>query len=293
MELRYRREAAVGLLLIVATAIFVFGLIWLRGRSLRSGELVPVFFSDVSGLKVGDPVRTAGVYTGQVHDIKLTPSGRVVTILKLTVPMRLRRDAVAMVRALDFFGAEYVDFQPGRDTVPLAARDTIIGEREADLNQLAQSFSGPGRQALSNAAQFVSPENSAELHGLLVDARTAVSQLGTSVEAPTREAARAMMALRDVLQRLDDVLSSDTTAETRDNMRQATRSLALAAATLQRTTAALDSIVVKINSGRGSLGRMINDTTLVTDLHTTSRALTDLLTDVKANPGRYVNVRIF
>ncbi len=293
MELRYRREAAVGLLLVVATVLFIFGLIWLRGRSLRSGELISTAFDDVSGLKVGDPVRTAGVYVGQVHDIALDTRGRVVVTIKLTVHQPPRKDASATIRALDFFGAEYVDYDPGRSAQFLPARDTIPGERQADLSQLAQSFSAPGQQALANVAAFVGPENARELRSLLAETRAAVGQLGAAVQAPSQQAAQAMTALRDVLQRLDVILGSDTTAEMRDNLRSATRSIAQAATTLQQSSATLDSILVKINTGRGSLGRIVNDTTLVTDLHTTSRALTDLLVDLKANPGRYVTVRVF
>ena len=47
MELRYRREAAVGLFLIAATLVFVFGMMWLRGQSLRRGEVLDVVFGDV------------------------------------------------------------------------------------------------------------------------------------------------------------------------------------------------------------------------------------------------------
>jgi phospholipid/cholesterol/gamma-HCH transport system substrate-binding protein len=64
-------------------------------------------------------------------------------------------------------------------------------------------------------------------------------------------------------------------------------------ATLERTTVSLDSILTKINTGRGSIGRMVNDTTLVTDLHAASTALTELLTDLKANPSKYIHVRVF
>ena len=78
-----------------------------------------------------------------------------------------------------------------------------------------------------------------------------------------------------------------------DNLRDATRNLALVTATLQRTSTSLDSILLKVNSGRGSMGRLVNDTTLVSDLHQASTALTDLLTDLKAHPGRYVNVHVF
>jgi len=293
MELRYRREAAVGLFLIVATVIFVFGMIWLRGRSLRSGELVQTTFSDVAGLKVGDPIRTSGVAVGQIKDIRLLKPGQVVVLMDLKGGQKPRSDARAVVRSLDLFGAQYLDYDPGTSAEPLAPGAVIPGEREKSVAELVSGLTGPGREALSNAGQFLSPQNAEELHNLLVDARHAVTQVGNSTQAPSDEAAHALLALRELLQRLDLLVGSSAAQQTVDNMRDASHNLAVATATLQRTSVSLDSILVKINTGRGSIGRMVNDTTLVADLHSASAALTALLTDLKAHPGRYVNVHVF
>jgi len=293
MELRYRREAAVGLFLIIATVIFVFGMMWLRGKSLRSGELVETTFSDVAGLKVGDPIRTSGVAVGQIKDIRLLKPGQVLVLMDLKGGQRPRSDARAVVRSLDLFGAQFLDYDPGVAAQPLAAGGIIPGEREQSVAELVSGLTGPGRQALSNAGQFLSPQNAVELHELLVDARRAVAQLGNSAEAPSREAASALVSLRDLTQQLDQLVGSSSAQQTVDNMRDATRNLVQVSATLQRTSASLDSILVKINAGRGSIGRMVNDTTLVADIHTASAALTALLNDLKANPGRYIHVRVF
>jgi phospholipid/cholesterol/gamma-HCH transport system substrate-binding protein len=293
MELRYRREAAVGVFLIVAAALFVLGMIWLRGKSLRSHELVEISFSDVSGLKVGDPVRTSGVTVGQVKEIRLVAPGKVVVALGLNENRPPRRDARAMVRALDFFGGVYVDYDPGTAPEALGPSDVIPGQREANLGELAQSLSGPGRQALNNASNFLSPQNATELRAVLRDARVAVNRLGDATAAPSREVAAAFNSLREVMQRLDLILGGETTTETLEGMRDASRNLAQVTASLQHASATLDSILEKINTGQGSVGRMVNDTTLVADLHAASSALTALLTDLKANPGRYVHVSVF
>ncbi len=293
MELRYQREAAVGVLIIVAAAVFVLGMIWLRGKSLRGGQPVEIVFSDVSGLKVGDPVRTSGVTVGQVQDIKLIAPGRVEVFLELETAKAPRRDARATVRSLDFFGARYVDYDPGIATQPLPPTDSIPGEREPDFGEVIAGVANPGRAALSNAEQFLSPQTAGQLRALLADARTAVGQLGAATEAGSHEAIDAVMELRKVLQRLDLLLGNDATTQTLESMRDASRNLAQVTATLERTTVSLDSILAKVNSGRGSIGRMVNDTTLVTDLHLAATSLTELLTDLKANPGKYIHVRVF
>ena len=293
MELRYRREAAVGILILAAAAVFVFGIIWLRGKSLKSGQAVEIVFSDVSGLKVGDPVRTSGVTVGQVQDIQLAAPGKVAVRLDLTAAKAPHKDARAVVRSLDFFGARYVDYDPGMAATPLGPADTIPGTREPDMGEMLAGVANPGRAALSNAEQFLSPEAAAQLRALLVDARTAVNRLGTATQTGSDAAGATLLDLRKVLQRLDLLLGNDATTQTLESMRDASRNLAQVTATLQRTSVSLDSILLKVNAGRGSLGRMVNDTTLVTDLHLASTALTELLTDLKANPGKYIHVRVF
>jgi phospholipid/cholesterol/gamma-HCH transport system substrate-binding protein len=293
MELRYQREALVGVFLIVAAVLFVFGMSWLRGRQMTHGTSIEIAFTDVSGLKVGDPVRTSGVDVGQVERIRLVAPGRVLVVLNLAEPNRPRRDAKAVVRALDYFGAHYVDYDPGSPTEPLLAKDSIAGQQEVGLGQLVENLTTPGRQALVNASEFLSPRNAADLRALLVSARAAVAKLGNAAQAPSQEAARAMASLADLMQQLNQVVGGDAATQTMENMRDATHNLAQVTATLQQTTVALDSIMAKINTGRGSMGRVVNDTTLVTDLHGVTTALTELLTDLKAHPGRYVHVSVF
>ena len=293
MELRYRREAAVGLFLIIATVVFVVGMLWLRGKPLRSGELVQTTFSDVAGLKEGDPIRTSGVAVGQIKEIRLARPGEVLVVMDLKGGQRPRKDARAVVRSLDLFGAQYLDYDPGTAAEPLAAGAIIPGQREPSVAELVSGLTGPGRQALSNAGEFLSPQNAVALHALLEDTRRAVAQLGNAADAPSREAAGALLSLRELLQRLDVLVGGDAAQQTFNNMRDATRNLAQVTATLERTTVSLDSILGKINTGRGSIGRMVNDTTLVGDLHSASAALTALLTDLRLNPKRYVQVHVF
>jgi phospholipid/cholesterol/gamma-HCH transport system substrate-binding protein len=213
--------------------------------------------------------------------------------LELTSAKAPRRDARAVVRALDFFGARYVDYQPGIAVQLLRLTDSIPGERESDMSELVAGMASPGRAALNNAGQFFSPDAGAQLRALLADARTAVGQLGTATQTGSAEAGAALLDVRKVFQRLDLLLGNDDAAQTLRGMRDASRNLAQVTATLERTTTSLDSILAKINAGRGSIGRMVNDTTLAADLHAASTALTELLTDLKANPKRYINVRVF
>ena len=62
---------------------------------------------------------------------------------------------------------------------------------------------------------------------------------------------------------------------------------------LESTMASLDQVTSKIENGDGSLGLLMNDKELYTNLNNASRELDLLLQDFRLNPKRYVNVSVF
>ena len=62
---------------------------------------------------------------------------------------------------------------------------------------------------------------------------------------------------------------------------------------LEETSASLERISSKVESGEGSLGRLVNDENLYVELRETIQNLNDLIYDIKENPGRYFRLRLF
>ena len=66
--------------------------------------------------------------------------------------------------------------------------------------------------------------------------------------------------------------------------------------TLKNADASLlkvNAIMAKVDSGEGSLGLLVNDKQLYTNLENTSKNLELLLQDFRLNPKRYVQVSVF
>ncbi|MBE7711700.1 MAG: MCE family protein [Cyanobacteria bacterium SIG31] len=59
----------VGLLTIVALALFLFTVLWVKGRSFSSAERIEVQFKDVNGMRPGSGVQMMGLRVGQVEEI--------------------------------------------------------------------------------------------------------------------------------------------------------------------------------------------------------------------------------
>jgi phospholipid/cholesterol/gamma-HCH transport system substrate-binding protein len=103
MDLYYKQEITVGVLVLAALAIMFGGLLWLTGESLtgRGMMMVPVRFETVSGLTAGDPVQISGVTVGRVARVRLEQVGRVVTDLQIREEVSPRVDARAEIRSLE------------------------------------------------------------------------------------------------------------------------------------------------------------------------------------------------
>ena len=64
-------------------------------------------------------------------------------------------------------------------------------------------------------------------------------------------------------------------------------------AQVEKTMASLDSLLVNVNSGNGSLGKLINDRQLYTEMSESMSQLELLLEDMRLNPKRYVHFSLF
>ena len=62
---------------------------------------------------------------------------------------------------------------------------------------------------------------------------------------------------------------------------------------LQKTLEKVDKMMADLQSGKGSMGKLITDEALYNNLEKTSKELELLLEDVRLHPTRYVNVSVF
>ncbi len=293
MELRYRREAAVGVMIVVASALFVFLMMWLRGQSLRGGERLHAVFDDVAGLKEGDPVQSSGVVVGHVVRIALRGPGEVDVAFEVRNGPPPREDAAVAIKSKDFFGARFLDYSPGRSATALAADRVLRGTRVLDITEMASGIMEPARNVLGNAGELMGPATTRELRAVLIEARRALVAIRGAGEQPTRELTAALGELRRVFQRMDQLMAANqqTTTEAVRNVRDLSANLSEATQSLSRTSATLDSILTTLNRGRGTLPALLNDSTLYHELRRTNNALAELIADVRANPGRYLRLR--
>jgi len=296
VDLTYKQEVGVGALVLAGFAVFLVGMFWLTGRSLRtSGISVDVMFESVAGLKQGDPVLVSGVKKGRVARVSLERVKSVRVTLEISKDVAPHIDASAAVAAMDLFGAKFVDYNPGSREEMLARGRVITGSNQPDITDVAQGVANRANELMENAANIVSDRLGEDIHNTLVVTQRAMNTLANAPEGPfIKQTTRTLQATERVMQRVDSMLGSGTGA----NIDSISRNLARLTNHLTHTTAQLDTLLSRINRGEGTLGKMASDSTMYHDLHELSRSLTALLTDLKEHPDKYmkpglVRVKLF
>ncbi len=290
MDLTYKQEIGVGALVLMGLAVFTVGLFWLTGRSIKStGVKAQIVFANVSGLKQGDPVMVSGVKKGRVSSVKLERVGKVDVVLELASDVKPRVDASASVGSLDFFGARFVDFSPGDDQKPyLQDGHPIIGTTPPALMDVATGVATRANELIGNASGIVNQQLAEDIHNTLVATQRGLNVLTEAGSGPMiRQTTATLASVERVMAHIDTILGNGKRIDSLGaNITDLTNQLSQA-------TASLNGLLLKVNKGEGTLGRLASDSTLYNDLHKTLNALTDLLTDLKERPGRYVHVKVF
>jgi phospholipid/cholesterol/gamma-HCH transport system substrate-binding protein len=296
MDLTYKQEVGVGAIVLVGVAVFLAGMFWLTGQSIRAtGVSVDVMFESVAGLKQGDPVLVSGVKKGRVARVALERVKSVRVTIEISKDVQPHIDASAAVAALDLFGAKFIDYNPGSREEMLARGRAITGSNSPDITDVAQGVANRANELMENAANIVSDRLGEDIHNTLVVTQRAMNTLANAPEGPfIKQTTRTLQATERVMQRVDSMLGSGTGR----NIDSISTNLARLTNHLEHTTIQLDTLLSRMNRGEGTLGKIAADTMMYHDLHDLSVSLTALLTDLKEHPDKYVKpglvrVRLF
>jgi phospholipid/cholesterol/gamma-HCH transport system substrate-binding protein len=294
MDFRYSREVIVGAIVTIAILVFIFGTMWLSGRSVSSGNLVRLQFANVSGLKRASPVRVSGVNVGKVEQIEFVDVGKVLVIASLPVKIRPRVDAAATIVAVTLVGDYAVDFDPGRAAELLPPGKVILGTQDLGLSGRAMALSDKADSILIGAQAIMNRETADQLRatltalqGTLKATQRTMQVYGDSSRGPTAELTQTLASFRRLSARLDSTLANP-------GLNRALTQSDTLVKNLAAMTARFDSVLATVNRGQGTAGKFVNDSALYYDMRGVLTSMQQLLDELKKNPGKVpVTVKIF
>lgn len=206
-------------------------------------------FLSAVGIKVGDPVRLAGVEVGKVKGVGLEDHKVVVDFYVLN-GTQIREDSVAAIRQTNLLGGQFLGLDFGSEGSPLLPPGSVVTTREGtNIDQLITNF-----------------DRNQEL---------VLRQLGEMIEENREPIRKVVSQLDEVVRKIDQGTGT---------LGKLVNDPALYEE-VQGAAASLKAISQRLERGEGSLGRMLADTTLYEDASATVANLKTISDQVVAGKG--------
>ncbi len=292
--MKRRNEVLVGLLTLSAIIIVVLGSIWIARGGLTTGYRLYVKFPWSAGLKLGQPVLLGGVTVGFVEDVDLREEGIVVTTINITINKPIPRTVVAVVEPNGVFGDKQValrgvpsknSWQKG-DTIPAAIEaagiDALVARMDTASGRLADVVK-------TVKLKMVDEGGIEDLRKTLAKMNTLAGTLGQVVQDQSSNLTLTMAAVRKGASALDSTMIDSTVR----NLRATTATVAKLTEDLRGTTARVDALLAKADTGKGTVGMLMNDPGLYNDLRRLTMRLDTLTAEFKKDPRKFVKLSIF
>lgn len=289
-----RDNILVGFVIAVAVVVAVVGSLWLARGGLSKGYPLYARFKWGAGLKTGSPVWVSGAAMGYVSDVKFRPDGTLLTELRITSAQPIPKGSVAKVVPNGLFGDVAVNFTPVMAPQRYASEDTVVAGDPppgiAELTAKADSIGG-SVNAITTALnkELVAGGGIADLRKTLAGTNALVAQLSQVAAEQSKQLSATMASLRRATQAVDSAKIDSTI----NNLRTTSTNLATLTRTLDSTSTVISQIIGKVDHGNGTAAKLINDPELYNTLLRLSGQADSVLADLKKNPRKYINLKIF
>lgn len=294
--MKFTKEIRIALVAIVGILVMYFGINFLKGINLFStNNAYYMTFDDIQGLGASTPIYADGYKVGTVDKVDYDYSGNGPIKVKADINKDLRIPAGSMAEIeKDIMGNLQVNLllannpreciEPG-SVIPGTVNAGMMG-KAAQLVPVVEKMLPKLDSILTNVnALLADPAIAASLHH--------VETITNNLTVSTRELNTLMAGLNKqvpgMIRKANGVL---------DNTNRLTANLADldVQGTLNRVNATLEGaqkFTDQLNSGKGSLGLLMNDTKLYDNMTSTMSHADSLVIDLKAHPKRYVHFSIF
>lgn len=283
----------------VTIAFLYWGINFLKGNDIFVKKITfYAVYENVNGLARAQSVILNGYTVGQVEKISFIDlsGSRLVVEFSLFQNIRLPKNTIAMIATTDLLSGKSIVLKPGDspdiltkgDTLPSAV-DNGFAEELVQLKDNFENITYHIDTFLIKMNAILDDENVNNLNKSIAKINHTIDQNAHRISSTIQNLEKISQTLAAQNSSLNRTLNN--TAEITEAIR--TENPARLIASIQATTDELKQILADIQSGRGNLGKLTQDSTLYDNLRITTDQLNKIIIDLKYNPRRYINVSVF
>ena len=300
--MKLSRELKTGIIVIGGILLFIMGFSYLKSTPIfDNSKTFFAVYPNVGGLQSGTTVSINGFSVGKVNDIRfLDERGNLLVTFTVGNDFKFSKNSTVELYDTGIIGGKGLQIKPIFDGAPAQSGDTLKTETRPGITDLAQQKLNPlvrkVESAISGADSVLVNVNSVLDENTKKELKEVIGGLNELITSLNGSASTLNTVLAGNEEKLNT--SFENFEKLTANFAKLSDSLNAAGfgrtlASLESTMANLDQLTAKIENGDGSMGLLMNDKELYSNLNNASRELDLLLQDFRLNPKRYVNVSVF
>ena len=253
----------------------------------RKGYQVSAAFRAVQDLKVGDPVKLAGVRIGSVTDINLT-NDLVQVVMKIDRDRLVRTSSKARVKFAGLMGQNFVEFDfgtPGAAAIDPAVGGSVETIEQPDLNTLMARMEGVAK-GVEEVTKSINPAGLQDILGPMTDFIRDNSPTLTAIFDNTKTVTRQIADGKGTIGKLvmDETLYTETVG-TMKNLGESTEKIDSLLSDAKEVVKGAKSTIDDLNAGKGTLGLLVKDEALYRDTATAMSNLREIMQKINGGQG--------
>ena len=309
--------AKLGILIIFSFAILIWGMNFLKGVDFfKQNTSYYVLYERIDGLLESSAVTMNGYQVGQVKSIGFSDKndGSLLISFSLEGDFKIPEGTVARIVSSDIMGTKSIKLLINPSANYYESGDTIPGSIEEDLKEQVSMQVLPLKNkaeqliaSLDSAVTVVTYIFNDEARKNLSESFVRINQTILNLESASGEL-NLMLAsektnIHGILQNLNEISTtinenSDGFSNIIGNFSSISDSLAVAGIAelvkdLAGSVHGINNIIAKLDEGKGSAGKLLNNEELYANLAAMSQSLDYLLKDIRNNPKRYLHFSAF
>ena len=301
--MKLTKEIKAALFVLLGVFLFLIGFNFLNGTSLfKSEKNLYAIYDQVEGLQSGTTVTVNGLSVGKVSSIDFLPnSNRILVKFTVRNDLNFSKNSIAEIYESGLIGGKSIAIIPVLDrNKMLVSGDTLVSRTKPGLTDVVGSEIAPLQKKLEQ---------------ILINVDTLVSSLNTVLDDKAQQGLNKALSevsvtvsnLNSISNSLSKILVSQESninqtinnfSEASANINQISDSLSKTdlkalVSEIENTATTLNSIFKSIDSGEGTLGKLMKDDGLYNNLEASTKEVKLLIKDLKEHPKRYVHFSLF
>ncbi len=285
------RELFIGIFACIMLVVLYSGVNFLKGENIFSNKrFFYAIYDNVNGLTISRPVTVNGFRVGQVSGIDFHSANQANLIVQVAIEedIYFSTNAILEIYDSDILGAKSLELKMIEGQQTAMSGDTLFGSIATGLtSEVSEQFGSVkvGLDQLIISFDHVLKEIkelSNTANRLLSNNEDRLSQSIHSIEA-------IASTLENQTQNINNTITNISTFSNNLN----SIDFVLLSTQMLDISNQLESLLVELNSGNGSVSKFINEDSIYYDLSNTIQSMDNLLIDIKNNPKKYINLSLW